>query len=270
MADKTPKIAVIMPAWNAEAYIEASVRSVLEQSHRNLQLLVVNDGSTDGTAAVLARLAAEDPRVQPMTVINGGPARARNLALDALEEDVAYVSFLDADDLLLPDALSYALEGAESGAELVIFGFRIVRPDGSARDYCEPAALLDREALGASLARLYKANLLNQVWGKLYAAELLRTVRFPDYRWGEDRLFVFDVLRAAQKVCVLPDCRYCYQMHPGESLISRYYDKKFAVTLEIDRRMEALCAQLGVKEDADFRYMFAKSVFSCLTTLFAP
>lgn len=264
------RLAVIMPAWNAADYIESSVRSVLEQTHRELRLIVVDDGSTDRTPEILARLAAEDERLTVMRVPNGGPAMARNRALDALGDTADYVMFLDADDLLDPDAAEYALAAARKGAEFVIFGFRIVRPDGSAREYREREELLDRASLGGSLARLYKANLLNQVWGKLFAAPLLKEIRFPDYRWGEDRLFLFDVLGSVRRLAVLPACRHSYRMHPGESLIKSWYDRKFAVAVEIDRRMEALCREFSVPDDADFRYMFAKSVFSCLTTLYSP
>ena len=265
-------LTLIMPAWNAENYIERSVRSVLNQSYRDLRLVVVDDGSTDGTGAVLTHLAAEDPRLQPVTVPNGGPARARNLALDTLDADTRWVMFIDADDELLPDAAEKAVRAAEDGADLVIFGFSILGADGSRRDYCEAAQSLDRASLGENLGRLYKANLLNQVWGKLFSAAAIREgrIRFPDYRWGEDRFFVFDCLERARRVAVLPDCLYRYIMHEGESLISRYYDKKFAVCLRIDERMEALCADLGVTDERDFRYMFSKSVFSCLTTLYAP
>lgn len=265
-------LTLIMPARNADKYIERSVRSVLNQSYRELRLVVVDDGSTDETAAILRRLAAEDARLTPLTVPNGGPARARNLALDALDADTRYVMFLDADDELLPDAAEKAVAAAEDGAELVIFGFSIVEQDGTRRDYREPAETLTPETLGAALGRLYKANLLNQVWGKLFSAETIRAgrIRFPDYRWGEDRLFVFDCLERAKTVAVLPDCLYHYLMHEGESLISSWYDKKFSVCLEIDRRLEALCRALGVTDERDFRYMFAKSVFSCLTVLYAP
>ena len=262
---------LIMPAYNAESTVEASVRSVLNQTVTDLRLIVVDDGSKDGTAAILARLAEEDSRLTPVTVPNGGPAMARNYALDTLEEDTEYVMFLDADDVLLPDALAYALLGAGRGADLTVFGFSIREEDGSLHHYCEPEQLLDSGTLGAALGRLYKANLLNQVWGKLYSAKLLREtgVRFPDYRWGEDRLFVFSCLETCERVCILPECKYQYIMHPGESLISKYYEKKFPVCLEADRRAQALCRRFGVQNDADFRYMFLKSVFSCITTLFA-
>ena len=266
MKDKL--VTVIIPAWNAQRFLEATLESLLGQSHRDLRILVVDDGSTDSTPAILERIHREDPRLQYWTVPNGGPAKARNFALDRLPPETDYVMFLDADDLLLEDAVAYALAGAE-GAELVIFGFAIRQTDGTLLPYCEPEQLLDRSELGASLARLYKANLLNQVWAKLFSAALVRDLRFPDYRWGEDRLFLFQALERAEKLKILPECKHRYVMHEGESLITRYYDKKFRVCCEADEAMERLCEKLGVKEQADFRYMFAKSVFSCMTTLYA-
>ena len=266
MKDKL--VTVIIPAWNAQRFLEATLESLLGQSHRDLRILVVDDGSTDSTPAILERIHREDPRLQYWTVPNGGPAKARNFALDRLPPETDYVMFLDADDLLLEDAVAYALAGAE-GAELVIFGFAIRQTDGTLLPYCEPEQLLDRSELGASLARLYKANLLNQVWAKLFSAALVRDLRFPDYRWGEDRLFLFQALERAERIKILPECKHRYVMHAGESLITRYYDKKFRVCCEADEAMERLCEKLGVSEQADFRYMFAKSVFSCMTTLYA-
>ena len=137
--NKTPKTAVIMPAYNSGATIEASVRSILNQTVSNLVLIVVNDGSTDDTAAVLEKLRAEDERLIPMTVPNGGPAKARNLALDAVPEDAEYIMFADSDDLLESDALEYALTEGR-GADLVLMGFSIKNTDGSTA-----AAVADRQ-----------------------------------------------------------------------------------------------------------------------------
>ena len=265
------KVSVIMPAYNAAGCIEASVGSVLRQSYENLELLVIDDGSRDATPRILAELAEKDSRLRPITVENGGPAMARNHGLDAMDRSSEFVMFLDADDALLPDALACAVAGAAEGADLVLMGFTIVSADGSRRDYCEPEQSLTPDNLGGALADLYKANLLNQVWAKLYRAELLREnhIRFPDYRWGEDRLFLFDCLERVEKLRVLPDCKYEYIMQEGESLITRFYDKKFPVCLEIDRRVEALCERYHAPQPEVFTYMFAKSIFSCLTNLFA-
>ena len=271
MEQRAPRATVIMPAWNAEKTIERTVRSILAQSMEDLVLIVVNDGSTDGTGAILERLHAEDPRVRPITVQNGGPARARNIALEAVPAGTEYLVFSDADDLLIPDALQYAIENA-GDADLVLMGFSILNPDGSEAKYFEPAARYTPETIGPALGRLYKANLLNQVWGKLFKASLVldNNLRFPDYRWGEDRLFIYGCLEHAQRVAVLPACKYQYIMYPGDSLITRYYDKKLDICVESDRRMEVLCERFGVTDQRDQRYMFMKSVFSCLTTLFSP
>lgn len=271
MKQSAPRAAVIMPAYNAAGTIEKTVRSIFGQSMGDLLLIAVDDGSTDETAAILARLQKEDARLLPLTVKNGGPAAARNAGLAAVPPGTEYLMFSDADDLLEPDALEYAIENA-GDADLVLMGFSILEPDGSVQRYCEPVARYTPDTLGASLGQLYKANLLNQVWGKLFRAGLVldNAIRFQDYRWGEDRLFIYDCLENARSIAVLPECKYAYIMYPGESLITRYYDKKLEVCLLSDRRMEELCRRFAVSDERDFRYMFVKSVFSCLTTLFSP
>lgn len=267
-----PRVALIMPAYNAADSIAGAVRSVLSQSCRDIELIVVDDGSGDGTGQILAELAAQDGRLRPIRAENGGPARARNRGLEAVRPGTDYIMFVDADDVLEPDAVAYALEKS-AGAELVLMGFAILREDGGESLYAEREQRLGPAELGEAFPRLYKANLLNQVWGKLYKAELLTGeagVRFADYRWGEDRLFIFDCLERVKTVQVLPACKYRYVMHRGESLITRYYDKKFQVCLLADRRAEALAERFGSEDQAWLRAMFAKSVFSCLTNLFSP
>ena len=100
MAEKgtgLPEISVLMPAYNAERYIEAAIRSLEEQTVENWELIVVDDCSTDGTAQLLRRLAAEDPRIRPIfSAENRGAAASRNLALEQCRG--SYVALLDADD----------------------------------------------------------------------------------------------------------------------------------------------------------------------------
>ena len=112
------RLTVIMPAYNAEKYIERSIASVLRQEGCRLELLVVNDGSTDATADIVRAMAEKDSRLRLLTVANGGPAMARNHGLDALDEGTDYVMFIDADDELLPGAVDYAL--AAAGKECLV------------------------------------------------------------------------------------------------------------------------------------------------------
>ena len=265
------KLAVIMPAYNAEKYIEKAVSSILAQSFSDLTVTVVNDGSTDGTEECVSRLAEKDSRVHLLNVENGGPAKARNAGLEAVRGCCNYIMFADADDELLPDAVEKAISAAESGSDLVFFGFTIVNPDGTRNDYFEPDAVLPSGEIGDTFTNLYKANLLNQVWAKLFRASLIydNGIDFQDYRWGEDRLFIFDCLEKASSISVLSYCGYLYMMHTGSSLITGFYDKKATVCALADIRAQELCNKFGVTDDRFFRYMFAKSIFSCMTNLFS-
>ncbi|WP_128293755.1 glycosyltransferase family 2 protein [Afifella aestuarii] len=99
-----PLFSVIIPCWNAEKTIAATLRSVLDQTLADWEVIVIDDGSTDGSAEILAEFAARDRRITYRTVENGGPSRARNLGAIELAKG-RYIAFLDADDLWAADKL---------------------------------------------------------------------------------------------------------------------------------------------------------------------
>lgn len=266
------RIAVIMPAYNASAFISRAVESILSQSYGNLELYIVDDGSTDDTAALVRGFSERDSRVHLLSTANGGPARARNLALKEIRGKFDYIAFSDADDEYLPEAFEFLLSAAAGGAEIVFGGFTILNPDGSENHYFEPAGEYTRVQLKDEFTSLYKANLLNQVWGKLFKATLVEdsAVTFPDYRWGEDRLFIYSCLENVSRVSVVPYCGYIYKMYNSSSLISGFSSQKPAVCIESDRRVRRLCEVFGVEDEGYCRYMFLKSIFSCFANMFSP
>ena len=266
------KVSVIMPAYNAEKYIEKAVRSILAQTWSNLEIIVVDDGSTDSTPELVRSIAQEDSRLKLLSVPNGGPAAARNSGIEALDGSSDFIMFSDADDEFLPDIVEKAvLRMNMDSSDMLLFGFTIVNPDGTKNNYSEPDACYTPATLGSSLASLYKANLLNQVWSKLFRSNLIlgSGIRFQDYRWGEDRLFIFDCLEKSSSVSVLSYCGYLYMMHNGSSLITGFYDKKATVCALSDIRAQELCSLYGVEDDSCFRYMFCKSIFSCMVNMFS-
>lgn len=107
MATKAPTISVVVPAFNAERFIERTLRSALAQREVDLEVVIVDDGSTDGTRAIVDRFAAADPRVRVVSVSNGGVARARNLGIEMACGE--FVALLDADDIWHPDKLTLQL-----------------------------------------------------------------------------------------------------------------------------------------------------------------
>ena len=134
---KQPKVSVIIPAYNAEEYIERAMKSVLGQTHEELELIVVDDGSTDGTQDIAARIAYTDTRAHIIRMPNSGPAVARNRGMEAISPDADYVMFVDADDYIAPDAVEYALTAAamasskrafRSGSEAMVSGVTTSTP----------------------------------------------------------------------------------------------------------------------------------------------
>jgi glycosyltransferase involved in cell wall biosynthesis len=108
-----PLVSVVMPAYNCAAFVAEAIESALAQDYPNLEILVVNDGSTDDTASVLSRFA---DRIHVIDVPNGGPARARNTGLEQARGD--YIAFLDADDVWIPGKLAAQVEHLQSHPEV--------------------------------------------------------------------------------------------------------------------------------------------------------
>lgn len=117
-----PLVSVVVPAYNVEQYISTTLQTVLNQSYKNLEVLVVNDGSTDSTRQVIDELATQDSRLRVFHVTNAGPGAARNLAVDNAAGE--FLTFVDADDELPPDSIRVRMESLlESGSDFVVGSF---------------------------------------------------------------------------------------------------------------------------------------------------
>ena len=103
-AKSLPRVSVVIPAYNAARFIERTLRSALAQTHANLQVLVIDDGSTDATVAIAREVGGNDPRLEIISVENGGVASARNIGTERADGD--YIAYLDADDLWHPTKIA--------------------------------------------------------------------------------------------------------------------------------------------------------------------
>lgn len=123
------EVSIIIPVYNKENYIEASLRSVLEQPFRDVEVIVINDGSTDGSLNIAERIAAADSRVRIIDIPNGGVSNARNVGMTQARGE--WIQFLDADDLLERDYLIQAMQVLkEHPADVLFSGFTMVNEHG--------------------------------------------------------------------------------------------------------------------------------------------
>lgn len=212
-------LSVVIPVYNALPYLRKCVGSVCAAPIEDMEVICVDDGSTDGSAALLDELAAANPRVRVVRRANGGVSAARNTGL--AEARGEYVAFVDDDDVLEPDYLPQLLEtaGKHPQADCLIGGFRV--SGGAAVENCPVC----REPMVADAA-VRDLRLTLRVWGRLYRAELIRThgISFAeDVHFGEDTLFNYMLFPLCRQIVLCPTTGYTYQTR-GDSLSASVYE----------------------------------------------
>ena len=122
-------VSVLMPTFNAEQFIEEAIRSILEQTHRNLELIVLDDGSTDETLAIASRMAAQDARVRVESVDHGGVSRAMNFGVSKARHE--WISIMNADDIMAATCIERILEVASENPAVLAWGVHAIRFGGA-------------------------------------------------------------------------------------------------------------------------------------------
>lgn len=209
-----PKVSVVVPVYNVEQYVEKCVRSILSQTEKDFELLLVDDGSTDSSGQICDRLAAEDPRARVIHQKNQGLGGARNTGIEEAKGE--WLLFVDSDDWIEPQTLEKALgAGTSAGVELVMFAFRSVNEAGE-------TVQVFREELPKNISLSlseHKDIFLTApcAWNKLYRAGLFsRTgVRYPPRVWYEDIRTTLKLFLAADKAVFIDDIYYNYLLRAG-------------------------------------------------------
>ena len=204
-------VSVIVPVYNVRRYLGACVDSLLGQTWPCLEVILVNDGSTDGSEQLCDEYADRDSRVKVIHQINAGAANAKNAGLDVAHGD--YIAFMDSDDWAEPDWLEKMLSAAKAkDADVVECNFRMDYVDGSEDGN---AAGTFRETLFET--RDYLRHYPNQwtcalFWNKLFRADLLKNVRFhTERRCVDDEFFTYKAVTGANRVQRITDVLYHYR-----------------------------------------------------------
>ncbi|MCD8199875.1 MAG: glycosyltransferase family 2 protein [Coriobacteriaceae bacterium] len=257
-----PLVSIITPAYNAERDLECCLIGILGQTYENFEAVIVDDGSTDGTADLADAIAQSDERVRVLHIENGGPAVARNAGLD--EARGSWITFVDADDLINPTYLErLARVQSETKADIVISDCMMVE-HGNERRF--GMAVPDR--IYRFRDDLWRAFLDDKIpwslWGKLYRASLFEGIRAdPDDYIAEDldmnaRIFARDELCVA----TTDEAGYFYTMRAGsvdQSFTERHlcqfdvFERVFEQAVELD---ETLAGRAAV--------FYEERVLSCL------
>ena len=175
-----PGISVIVPAYNAEKYLKQCIESVQQQTYQDWELLVIDDGSKDGTRRKAEQFAAGDDRIRVLHKKNGGVSSARNLGLQVAKGD--YIAFLDVDDHFVPQCLETLWAALhQAGADSAACAHLNIRPDGQSwPEPVLPAGVYDAQGIREGIVypllgdRLVPPLFNGFIWRYLYSTEIIR------------------------------------------------------------------------------------------------
>lgn len=226
-AQSEPMVSVVIPAYNVTKTLPRLLECLLNQTWQNLQIILVDDGSEDGTVLMARKAAEKDPRLTVVTQGNLGISYARNAGLALCEGK--YIRFIDADDTLPLDSIERMVRRAEKdGSELVIggydqyFGERRNFHNLAGRDDTVPCDDMMRHLCDHANSYFYGV-----LWNKLFLREIAekQNCRFQeDLTWGEDFAFVMDYLAGVSRVSFMKDSLYDYRRSANSTSIRQVLD----------------------------------------------
>ena len=217
---KTKTISIIIPVYNVENYLRSCLDSVLSQTYKDFEVLMVNDGSTDGSGAICQDFAERDSRFHYFEKENGGLSDARNYGLDRAKG--YYITFLDSDDFLFENYLEKLYQASRlSDSDILIGGY--CRFDGSDfyfyNDHFKSESLISftsAQAIQVLDSMLDVPFLTFSIaCGKLFKRDLFNELRFPYGKYAEDQFLIWKLYMKADKIHVFNNASYVYRMNPS-------------------------------------------------------
>ncbi len=206
-------ISVIVPVYNASGYLRRCVESIINQTYNNIEILLINDGSTDDSGEICDDLAVSDKRIRVIHQKNSGNSGSRNTGLDNVTG--RYVFFCDCDDYLKADAIERMLIRLKrDNADIVACGIESVSEadeTGSKKTEIITASTPGRWSGHDSIIQMMRTNnVCSVVWNKLYKTELFEGIRYPLGSFNEDEATTYKLLYKAGIVSYMPEALYCY------------------------------------------------------------
>ena len=212
-----PLISIVVPVYNVEEYIEHCIHNILSQTYRNLEVIIVNDGSLDDSIKIAKELTKDDSRFIYIDKENGGQSDARNVGLDCASGD--YIFFCDPDDFMFEktiENLYYA--SVLTNADIVVGSFCRF-DEGMFYFYPVPKEELlypvsSKEAImGMDDEEDYTLLRYSAVWGKLFKKNLFETIRFPKGKYAEDQFIMWKLYLASKVIIRYQSDVYAYRVN---------------------------------------------------------
>lgn len=223
----SPLVSIIVPVYNVERYIHRAIDSIISQSYKNLEIILVDDGSLDNCPHICDEYALKDNRIKVIHKKNGGLSDARNVGIDIINGE--YITFVDSDDYIATNAIERLIQEIRvQNTDALCCSYYLIDSNGEIYDCrkCEK----NFKYTGTDAAKLLINDLFpyNFAWAKLYKKKLFEGIRFPVGRLYEDIATIYKVISKADSVYCMTDCLYYYERGREGNITSELNTNKAA------------------------------------------
>ena len=249
-------ISIVLPIYNVENYIEKCMESVLNQTYKNIEIILVDDGSPDNCPIICDQYVKEDNRVKVVHKENGGLSDARNAGIKVANGD--YITFIDSDDYVDKDYVEFLYNTIEeTDADIAIGGHRVIYDSGKIieketheNSVLEPKKVLERI--------LYDDGIDLSAWGKLYKRYLFNDIKFPKGRLFEDSATTYMLVDKANKIAINSISKYNYIIRKNSISNAKFSPKKMDLITSTREMSEYVKNKYpDLKNAANRRLMYA-------------
>lgn len=232
-------ISVIIPVYKVEDCLDKCVRSVVEQTYSNLEIILVDDGSPDGCGAMCEGWAVKDSRIKVVHKENGGLSDARNAGMKIATGSL--ISFIDSDDWVTPDFLGALLEAMKSQkAQIAECAVELVDEAGNVLRHRETANVTSMDKIEGLRRLILEDGIFQTVWNKLYRREVLEGILFEKGKYHEDDFWTYQVFDRMERLAIVERPMYRYLQRSGSIMGAGYSLKRLDGPEARYRRMEYL------------------------------
>ena len=214
-------LTIVVPVYKVEAYLDRCVQSIADQTYRNLEIILVDDGSPDNCGSMCDAWAQKDERIKVIHKENGGLSDARNAGMAVASGE--YIGFIDSDDYIAPEMFQLLYDQlCTDGSDIAACGVEMVFEDGTPSRPLTPSGCTVLNRKEAMEAILRESWLKQPVWYKLYRADLIRNIPFPVGKYHEDVFWSWQAVARAEKVSVFDTPCYFYVQRSGSIMGEGY------------------------------------------------
>lgn len=247
-------LSVIVPVYNAEKYIESCISSIVNQTYKNLEVIIIDDGSTDDSFKILEKFKSLN-NVKIIRKVNDGLSNARNTGL--CESSGSYITFVDNDDILDLNIYENAMR-IINDKELDLLEFSVsidFEDDGYSREERIPTTFLKSKSdISDGIPNIMNSGLFNYVWNKIYKASVLleNSIKFEkDASNYEDLLFNFNCFEKIRNFYHLDMIGYHYKKRKTESMVAKYVNNNDIIIKDKRKELEKFIEKMGLIENLE-------------------